>query len=371
MAWFLAVVIAGASLMLVAGCTQDADGRAKAGAGKTGAAKGGAREHLVELAGVSMQTLRLTSVYTGSLRHRQTVRVFNQEEGRVTRLPYYEGDAVARGGVILELDDTLLAMEVRKARALRLEAQANVRRLKRLLDKSMASEDEYLHAVTALEVAKAEEEMLETRVGYTQVTAPFDSVVTERRVEPGDIVPRHTHVLTIADPSSLVTELGVSELLIPHIAVGDQVRVRIDALGDVTHSGQVVRIHPELDPRTRQGRVEVELRPVPPQAQSGQFARVSFTTEALIHKVMPFAALRRDREGEFVFRVDESKKARRVAVRSGKRQADLVEVFEGLEHGDHVVVRGFLGLTDSKAVTPVSEPADTAEGAAPAAPGSG
>ena len=78
---------------------------------------------------------------------------------------------------------------------------------------------------------------------------------------------------------------------------------------------------------------------------------------SLVHNVMPFAALRRDRDGEFVFRIDESGMARRVAIRSGKRQSDLVEVLEGLERGDRVVIRGFLGLRDGKPVTPISESA--------------
>ncbi len=349
----LATVVLAAAL--VSACGQEADSHAAK------PAKPQAKGHLVELAPVVLGALRMTSVYTGSLRHHNSVRIYTQEEGRVTRLPYYEGDAVRAGDVILELDGTLLEAALRKAVAVRREAEANLKRLTRLVERRVASEDELLRAQTTLEVAKAEESTLKTRLGYTRVQAPFDGIVTERMVETGDIVNRHAHVLTVVDPSSLITELEVSELLLPHISPGDTVSVRIDALGTVDFRGVVKRVHPVLNPVTRQGVVEVELNPVPAHAQAGQFVRVTFSTEALNRMVAPFAALRRDREGEFVFRVNDEK-AERIAVRSGRRLADQVEMLEGLEPGDQVVVRGFLGLSAGKRVTPV----DTQEPAAPA-----
>jgi membrane fusion protein (multidrug efflux system) len=346
--------IALAAAMLVSGCTQEADSQ------QAKPAKSGAAGHLVELAPVVVGALRMTSVYTGSLRHHTSVRIFSQEEGRVTRLPYYEGDAVRAGDIILELDGTLLEAELRKAVAMRREAEANLQRLTRLVERRVASEDELLRGQTTLEVAKAEESTLKTRLGYTRVQAPFNGIITERMVESGDIVNRHAHVLTVVDPSSLITELEVSELLVPHISPGDKVSVRIDALGNIDFRGVVRRVHPVLNPVTRQGVVEVELKPVPDHAQAGQFVRVTFSTEALNRMVAPFAALRRDREGEFVFRVNELK-AERVAVRSGRRLADQVEMLDGVEPGDQVVIRGFLGLSAGKRVTPI----DVLEPAAP------
>jgi len=349
-------------VLTMGGCTQDAASVSNPQSGRNGQAQA----HLVESAAVIAETLRMSSVYTGSLRHRQTVRIHNQEEGRLTRLPFYEGDQVKAGDIILELDDALLRAQVEKARAVRREAETNMKRFRQLHDEGISSEDEYLRAKTAFNVASAEERILETRIGYTKVSAPFSGIVTARLVEPGDILPRHTHVLTLADPSSLVTDLAVSEMLFPYIAVGDTVGTRIDALGSTEFPGQVVRVHPELDTRTRQGRVEIELRPVPEGARAGQFARVVFSTEALDRKVVPFAALRRDRDGEFVYRIDDDRVVHRVPVRGGQRLADRVEVVEGLELGDLVVVKGFLGLNEGTQVKIVNASGEADRRPAPA-----
>lgn len=350
-----------ALVLSMSGCTQDAASISNA----QSAGKKDAPAHLVESAAVVEETLRMSSVYTGSLRHRQTVRIYNQEEGRLIRLPFYEGDGVNTGDIILELDATLLNAQLDKVKAVRREAETNMKRFQQLLDEKVLSENEYLRAKTAFEVAKAEQRVLETRIGYAKVAAPFSGVVTARLVEPGDFLVHHTHVLTLADPSSLLTDLAVSEILLSHIAVGDTVRVRIDALGDTEFPGRVVRVHPELDPRTRQGRVEIELRPVPEGARAGQFARVTFSTEALDRRVIPFAALRRDRDGEFVYRIDDDRVVHRVPVRSGQRLADRVEVLEGLGLGDLVVVKGFLGLNEGKKVTIVNASGESDGGQAP------
>jgi RND family efflux transporter MFP subunit len=335
---------------MLGGCAQETDGGAKT-AKKAKPKK--AKVHLVQLVTVEQRSMRATSTHTGSLRYRTTVRIFNQEEGRLLSLPWFEGDAVEKGGTLFALDSTLLKAQLRKADAVLAEANANVKRTKRLLGRKMISDEEHLRTTTALEVARAERSVLQTRLGFTRVAAPFAGLIVARHVEPGDIVARHTHMLTLVDPSSLVTEINVSETLIPHLGTTSNVAVKIDALGDAAFPGKVIRIHPQLNARTRQGRVEIELTPLPVSARAGLFARVTFNVDALKRTVMPFSAVRRDRDGEYVFRVNEKNIAERRSIRGGRRLSDQVEVREGLKAGDRVVTKGFLGLKNGNTVTPV------------------
>lgn len=315
----------------------------------------GAPKHLVELVEVVRDTVRTNTVYNGSLRARRSVRIFTQEEGRITNLPFYEGDRVNDGQIVLELDDRLLQAQLTKTAVTRRQAESNFERLARLRKQNLISEDEYIRGETGVQIAAAEESVLKTRLSYTAVAAPFAGVVTYRGAEPGDFVERNSHVLTIADPASLVVDLMVSEMVLPHVALGDSVEVQIDALGGAKFPGRVLRTHPELNARTRQGRVEIELTPIPSGARAGQFARVQFGIEAFDRVVIPFAALRRDRDGEFVYVVDAERMATRMAVRSGRRLADRVEIVAGLDPGQQVVIKGFLGLKAGTKITPVSE----------------
>jgi hypothetical protein len=81
---------------------------------------------------------------------------------------------------------------------------------------------------------------------------------------------------------------------------------------------------------------------------------VELTTHASRRKVIPFVALRRDEQSEYVFILDSASKAQRVNVKSGLRLAELIEITEGLEENQQVIIRGFLDLAPGKVVKPVN-----------------
>lgn len=336
------------AVLLLSACSGDKGDKA---AGR----KGGERQHLVELVAVGRDVLSYTAARAGSLRAVREVKLVNQEEGRIKALNAREGDSVQRGDVLLQLDDRILRAELAKANAELRQAKLDVNRLQQLKAKQLVSEDALTRAGTTLEVARAEARLLRTRLDFMRITAPFDGQIAERFVDTGDVAPKNSHVLTLIDSSELVTDLQVSELILPTIKVGDSVELRIDALGDQVFEGAILRIYPKIDVNTRLGRIEVSLKPAPPGARAGQFCRVAFSGSQQDRLVIPFPALRRDAQGEFVYVYGNDTKVRRTAVKSGLRLTDKVEILDGLTVGQQVVAKGFLGLNDGQTVIPVSD----------------
>jgi RND family efflux transporter MFP subunit len=312
-------------------------------------------EHLVAVVAIEPSAVGGSHERPGSLRHRRQVRIFSQEEGRITDLALFEGDRVDAGELLVGLDDDLLAAELDRARATLAQAELDVQRLEDLVRKRAASDAELSQARTAVAVARADARLLETRLAFTRILAPFGGVITERLVEPGDFVTKNTHLLTIADPGSLVAEVYVSELILPRMRVGDPARLRIDALGTASFPARILRIHPQLEQRSRQGIVELALDEPPPGATSGQFVRVTLETAAVERLLIPFRALRRDRDGEFVWVLTDAGTVARRAVGSGLQVADRIEILAGIDAGERVVTRGFLGLREGKTVKVVPE----------------
>lgn len=312
------------------------------------------KSHLVAVEAVKPRALGLNHERSGTLRARQTVRIFNQEEGRITELPYFEGDRVERGDPIARLEDDLLKTELEKAIATARQMSINLKRQEGLAKRKAVSEDELARARTDLSVAEAEQSMLQTRLSYTRIYAPFTGLVSARLVEPGDVLPRHTHLMTLINPNTLVTRILVSDLLLPQLKLNDPVSVRIDGLGgDQQFPGMIERIHPVLDEKTRMGTVEVALHPIPQGARSGQFCRVTLQTAKLDRITIPFNALQRDNKGEFIYRLDDQQLAQRQTVKSGLRITDRIEILEGLATGDRVITKGFLELQPGMKVEPV------------------
>lgn len=303
---------------------------------------------------VIVQTVAATPVAidysrTGTVTIRSKARIHAQEEGRVTYFPWYEGDSVKQGERLLRLDDTLLRAELKKAQADASQARLDLQRVKNLIAKKVASQEQLTSSRTRLSIAEAEVEILRARLARMDIKAPFDGVVSARLVEAEDFVSKKTHLLTLIDPDSLYIEANFSELLLGQIRQGTEVQVRIDAAGFKTFPAIISRIHPVLDDSTRQTVVEIDFSEQIPNIHAGQFARIHFSSVAQPRIMLPFNAVQQGRNSQFVYVLEEGK-ARKVDITSGIKKEDRIEITQGLTAGQKVITQGFLGLSDGKKV---------------------
>ena len=310
--------------------------------------------HLVATATASYRTVSTRITRTGTLYARLQVNIFNQEEGRIKAINFYPGDHFEKNNSLIKLDDTLLKAQLDKAIATRRQAELDLKRTNTLLKKGLAANDEKMRASTALRVARAEEVLLSTRLNFTNIRAPFAGVVSERLIEVGDIAPRYSHLLTIIDPNSMMTRVNVSELLLPRLKRGDPASILIDALDQKPVDGTVQRIYPTINPSSRQGTIEISLNRIPPDARPGQLCRVTLKTAPKRYLLIPFSALRRDQQGEFVF-IIKNKKAHKQYVRTGIRYQNMIAINQGIREGTPVIIKGFLGLAPGKKITTANQ----------------
>ncbi|KGK43404.1 hypothetical protein LH51_00025 [Nitrincola sp. A-D6] len=310
------------------------------------------RAHLVELHQVTEEAVKLDRVRTGTLRASVKYRVFIQEEGQIADFPWYPGDQVLQGDLLIALDDSLLRSQIARSRAELQRAERDLERVRSLSQRNLISTEELQRRETELEIARSELALLTTRLGFTRISAPFSGVVTERLSEPGNFAAKNTHLLTLIDPASLVIDVHLSEQVITHLQLGDKVSIVLDALGPQDFAGKVARIYPEIDPLTRRGQIEIQPDPVPAGALPGQLARVSLSASLQARMMIPFSALRYD-QGEYVYLMNARQRIEKRQVVTGVRVSDRIEVLSGLEAGDQIVIRGFMGLAEGKTVQPV------------------
>ena len=230
----------------------------------------------------------------------------------------------------------------------------NLSRLKKLLPKKISTEEEVANARTELDLAIAEEKRQVTRLKRTSIEAPIDGIITARLYEPGDMLPQHSHIHSIIDPSSLLLTTSLAERWIPLVEKGQAVSLRIDALGDKQFDAEIIRIHPTINTSTHKGIIEILLSPVPEGATVGQFARARIELKATDRLVVPAYTIQYEPEGSFIYRIIENDKgvtvAEKVKLEQGQQFGAVTEVLEGVNVGDKIVNRGFLGLRDGKKV---------------------
>jgi len=308
------------------------------------------KPHYVEVVIINPTRQAIVLTRTGTLRARREVKIYNQEEGKVTSLPFHEGDKVRKGQIIAQLDDALLQAQLNRARVIREKNQQDLNRTQALHKDKLASEASLNEAESLLKIARADEKLLDIRVAYTQLAAPFNGLISERLLEPGSVAERFTHLLTVSDHSTLITEVHISALLMARLKINDPIKVNIDALGAQIHSGHILRIHPNIDPVTRRGIIEVEIKSVPNGAHPGQFCRVQIISAEAERLMIPFKTLRRTDEAEYVYIVDDDNKVQQVNIVSGLQIGEQVEVISGLQVNQKVVSKGFLDLKPGKQV---------------------
>lgn len=272
-----------------------------------------------------------------------------QTAGRVTTVAVDVDDRVRRGDVLLRLTaveqqagaNTAQA-QLRAARAAAAEAESNYRRFASLagdqyvsraqLDQARAARDS---AVAARDAARAQLAQAAQQTDYTVVRAPFDGIVSARRVEPGESVAPGQPLLSMYAPGALRIEVQVPQSDAEAIRKVDRARIEL-ADGRGLDAAQVV-VYPAADPLTHSTGVRVVLPDVTPAPVPGVTAKVVFPIPAggAASVALPAQALVQRGELSGVYVVDGDRIALR-QLRLGARTGDRVEVLAGLRRGETV-----------------------------------
>ncbi len=337
-------------------------GPGRPGAGGPGGAGGGDRVVAVSASPVVKGTISRSVTVSGVIEPIRTVGVNSQLSGVLRVVAAQEGDVVRPGQLLARVDDTELRAQLAAADASFQVAEASYGRAQQLWERRVITLPEFERERTARAAAKAQLEQLQTRVDYARIASPIAGVVTEKRLEAGDLVSPQTRLFTVADVSTLVVRVGVSELDVVDLGPGDLVVLALDAFPDRAFHGRIRRVFPSGDPTTRLVPVEVALTGEDARlARPGFLARATFALGARADVLLiPGSALVGGVGSESVFVVEDGTAVRRT-VTTGLTSEGKVQVVAGLEAGDLVVTRGANMLRDGVKVRVVSDEAGRAE----------
>ena len=203
-----------------------------------------------------------------------------------------------------------------------------------------------LEAASGLDAAQAATQVADATESYTRITAPFDGVVTEKMVEPGNMAAPGTPLLRVEDTRGFRLDVRVDESRLGKIAVGGAVVVRVDADASAPREvrGRVSEISRATEVDARAFLVKIAL-PDGAGLRSGMFGRAQFAGSSRQVLAVPRNAVVRQGQVTSVFVVsDGTAHLRLVHVRD-------TEVLAGLAAGDTVIVSPPPGVTDGRRVT--------------------
>ena len=201
-------------------------------------------------------------------------------------------------------------------------------------------------------VAEATVHIVKEMEGYLQVTAPFEGVVTERNVHPGNLAaPSGSPIMRIEQISKLRLTVPVPEAYVGRITKGTKVSFKVSAFPDETFQGVIARPAQSLDMKTRSMAVELDVSNPRLRLAPGMFAEVQWpVSRQQTTLFVPTSAVVRTSERQFVIRVRNGV-AEWVDVRRGEVNDKLIEVFGDLRAGDVVVQRANDEIRQGSAIT--------------------
>ncbi len=299
------------------------------------------------------------------------------------------GDTVRRGDLLVRLDDTSIRDSLASAEATTrsadhafVQAERQFQRMTTLRTSGMVStqaledaETRRNNAQSDLAGAKARAVQARQQLQRTEARAPFDGIVSDRKVSAGDTAQIGKELLKVIDPASMRFEGMVSADNIGDIKAGQPVGFRVNGYGEQEFTGKVRRVNPSANATTRQVEVLVDFVGEKQPKLAGLYAEGRIEAASKSSLTIAATALVRDGDKASVWRLKD-KKLQKTVVTIGERDirsGDFVLV-SGVAEGDSVIRYPAATLKDGQAIeinapraaTASAEPAPAA--AAPPAP---
>lgn len=303
----------------------------------------------VEVAPVSRVRLERSVAAVGTLRSHDSVMLRPEISGRIAQINFSEGGKVARGQVLVRLDDSVAKARLQQARANLKLAGSQYNRSVELNKQGFVSKQARDEAASHLAVQQAAVALAEAELEKTAIQAPFDGLVGLRTVSVGDYVGPGTDLVPIEAIDPLNVDFRIPEQFLSAVSVGARLHVTFDAIAGLQREGSVGAISPQVDVGGRSLLLRANVPNPDYMLRPGLFARVQLELAEAMGLVIPESALAPSGDAQYVFRV-EGGVVRRVIVQIGQRAGAQVEIVSGLNEGDSVVVSGLQKVRDGVAV---------------------
>jgi len=352
----------------LAACSKEGKDPAKAGPNATAQAKDNKPSQLLvapeDLLTVQSDALASGPVITGSIQPERRADLRAEVSAVVLQVLKENGEPVKRGDLLVKLDETAIRDTLLSAdEAVRAAAQAldqsnrQLERLKTLRASGMTSaaafdeaEVRRNSALSELSAAKSRAALARQQTSRTQVRAPFDGIVSDRKVSAGDTATVGKELVKVIDPNSMRFEGRVSTDKIATVKLCQPVKFHINGYGNQAFTGVVKRIDPSANDITRQVEVLVGLTGEQPRV-AGLYAEGRIDAETSNALMLPESAIVRSGDDTYTWRVKGGTLAK-VNLEVGMRdqRTGNYEIKAGLAAGDTVLRSPSSNLKDGQKV---------------------
>ncbi len=298
------------------------------------------------------------------------IDVTTEAGGVVRAIEFEAGNKVGAGAVLVRLntaneDATLKALEA-SARLARVQAE----RWQKLGKDKLVALDDVQSKITAAATAQAQVEAQRALIAQKTIRAPFAGQLGIRKINLGQYIAPGAALVSLQQMDPILLDFALPEQLMGKVVKGGNVRATVDALPGQAFDGTITAIDPQVDPSTRNFRVQATFRNPDATLRPGSFAKVGFDLGGERDVVViPQTAVSFNPYGNAVFVIGKVKRkdgetdmqgkpltgdkltVTQRFIKTGATRGDLIAVVDGLKPGEEIVTSGLLKLRNDAEVT--------------------
>ncbi len=320
---------------------------------------------------------------TGNAASVNSVDLVARVQGFVQAISYTDGQFVKKGTSLFTIEPEPYKLKLDAAKASVTSAQATLvvkqqdfARQEDLLKRQVSAQVTYDQALAArdsaqadVQSAQANEQQAEINLGYTDVTAPFDGIVTARQVSIGQLVGANapTTLATIVQLDPIWVNFNASERDVLEVRaalakegrttaslLGTPVEVGLQTEQGYPHVGKLDYVAPDVDPSTGTLAARAILENPNRTVLPGLFVRIRIPGKPRPALLVPDVAIGSDQGGRYVLVVNKDNIVEQRKVEPGQLNGDLRVIDEGLNKDDRVVIGGIMQAIPGQKVDPVA-----------------
>ncbi len=274
--------------------------------------------------------------------------------GEIVELLVEEGDIVKSGQILARLDGDRLRLETQQAKANLSKLEQEHKRNTDLRERGLISADAFENIRYEMESLRAAYNMARLELSSTEIKAPIDGIVADRYVKLGNTIIADQPVFHVSDMDPLLGYLHVPEREFRKLSPGQPARISVDAMPHESFSGVVARISPTVSPETGTFKVTVEVADSKGQLKPGMFGRFNIVFDKREQAMLVPRSAIVIGDLDTVVYVIEDGVARRRPITTGYTSDENIEILEGLEGDEEIVVVGQSGLKDGTKISIVN-----------------
>lgn len=301
--------------------------------------------------GVIVKTSNFTNnlELTGSIEPNEAVSLQSEVSGLVTGIYFTEGSNVAKGTLLVKINDKDIQAQIKDINTKEKLAATNEDRAKQLLQKGAISQEEYDTSLADLQSIRAQTQVLKAQLAKTSIYAPFSGKIGLRSISLGEYLTPNKIIANLLSTNPVKISFSLPERYAAQIKNNTPIRFSIDG-SNKTFDGRVFAIEPGINQQTRTLNVKALAKNDKNELVPGSFAKVNLDLQTINNAILiPTEAIIPILDGKMVYTVKDGK-AQKVNVEAGTRTATSILIQSGLNAGDTVLTTGAMAVKQGSSV---------------------